>query len=145
MTVPRHQIMKQRWSGWRIANDVTISTSRGTESCVKSLAHFLRPMNSDIRRKVTICSPDPGLKASADGIIKMHHLSKTVNPSVSSTSARCPQRFPGDLLKGCLKSLLHRRNSQVGLGLPTMVVTAVVLNSRRDTRADRQWRIRQSQ
>ena len=145
VAVPRHQVVQQRWPDRRIADDVTISTRCGAEARVKFFTHFLRPMNSDIRRQVTICSHDPSLKASANGIIKMHHLSKTVNPGVSSTSACCPNRFPGDLLKGCLQSLLHRGNSEVGLGLPTMVVTAVVLNSRRDTRVDGQWRIRQSQ
>ena len=104
---------------------------------MKCLTHFLRPMDPDIRWQVPVCPHDPGLKASADGVIKMHHLSKTVNPGVSSTSTRRPHRFPGDLLKRCLQSLLHRGNSQVWLGLPTMVVTTVVLNSRRDTRAER--------
>ena len=145
MTAPRHQIVKQRWSGRRIANDVTISTRRGAEARVKSLTHFLRPMNSDIHRQVPVCPHDPGLKAPADRVIKMHHLRKTMNPGVGSTSASCPDRFSGDLLKGCLQRLLHRGNTQVRLSLPAMVMTAMVLNPRRDARAGRQWRIRQSQ
>ena len=143
--MPRHQVVQQRWPDWRVANDVTISTRRGAEARVKCFTHFLRPMDPDICWQVTVCSHDPGLKASADGVIKMHYLSETVHPGVSSTGACCPHRFPGDLLEGRLQRLLHRGNSQVRLGLPPMVVTAMVLNSGRDTRAGRQWQIRQSQ
>ena len=145
MAVPCHQVLQQRWPDRRIADDVTISTRRGAEARMKCLTHFLRPMDPDVRWQVPVCPHDPGLKASADGVIKMHHLSKTMHPSVSSTSAGSPHRFAGNLLKGRLQRLLHRGNSQVGLGLPTVVMTAVVLNSGRDTRAGRQWQIRQYQ
>ena len=145
MAVPGHQVVQQCWPNRRIADDVTISARRGAEARVKGVTHFQRPMDPDICWQVTVCSHDPGLEAPANGVIKMHYLCETVHSGIGAASARCPHRFPGDLLKGRLQRLLHRGNTEMRLGLPTMVVTAVVLNPCRDTRAGRQWRIRQSQ
>ena len=88
---------------------------------------------------------DPCLKAPADGVIKMDYLGKTMHPGVGAAGAGRPHFLPGYLLKSILQRLLRRRDTQVGLRLPAVIMAAVVLNSGRDASARRQWRIRQAQ
>ena len=105
---------------------------------MKRFAHFLSPMDSYISWQVPICPHDPGLKAPADWVIEMHHLRKSMNSRIGSAGASCPHGYTSNLLKRCLQCLLHGRHAQVRLRLPAMVVTAVVLNPRRNAGARRQ-------
>lgn len=100
---------------------------------MKRITDAFRPMDPDIRGQMSIRAHHPCLETSANGIVKMHDLRKTVDASIGPPRADCSDRLTRNLAQCCFKRLLHRGDTQVGLSLPTVVVPAVVFNPRRNT------------
>ena len=100
---------------------------------MKRVTDAFRPMDPDIRGQMSIGAHHPCLETSANGIVKMHYLRKAVDASIGPPRASCSDRLTRNLAQRCFQCLLHRGDSQMGLSLPTVVVPAMVFNSRRNT------------
>ena len=59
---------------------------------MKRTTDALRPMDSDIRGQMSVCSHHPSLKTSTNGIVKMHYLRKTMDAGIGSPRADCSDR-----------------------------------------------------
>lgn len=119
---------EQRGRPSPIPNTVLIQSASRVPPRIKGVRDRFEFLDSDIRGRQSVKPPLEFPKIHWAGTVKVCHLTCRVDPCIGPTGGMKPNLFTQDLTESPLQYFLD--GPPIGLNLPTMIVSPVVLNDK---------------
>ena len=122
-----------------IGDDIAVAPRQRRKAGMKVTVNRDCPVDAYRLREAGVTSHHPRFTAAGNRVVEMNDLGVGVNAGIGAPGTLHSQWRTGDLCQRELQLILDSDDTGMRLRLPTVVEAAIVLDTTRYSRANRQW------